>query len=63
MLTNLKLFNDNDNRTQIINQFYTGLNQENIHDAVISLEERSIMIFHMVQYISRMIYLMLNKMN
>ena len=40
MLTNLKLFNDNDNRTQIINQFYTGLNQENIHDAVISLEEK-----------------------
>ncbi|WP_204257982.1 hypothetical protein [Mammaliicoccus sciuri] len=40
MLTNLKLFDDHDNRTQIINQFYNGLNQENIHDAVIALEER-----------------------
>ncbi|MCE5041450.1 hypothetical protein KJC03_10065 [Mammaliicoccus sciuri] len=40
MLTNLKLFDDHDNRTQIINQFYNGLNQVNIHDAVIALEER-----------------------
>lgn len=40
MLTNLILFDDHDNRTQIINQFYNGLNQENIHDAVIALEER-----------------------
>lgn len=40
MLTNLKLFDDHDNRTQIINQFYNGLNQQNIHDAVIALEER-----------------------
>lgn len=40
MLTNLKLFDDHDNRTQIINQFYNGLNQENIHDALIALEER-----------------------
>lgn len=40
MLTNLKLFDDHDNRTRIINQFYNGLNQENIHDAVIALEER-----------------------
>lgn len=40
MLTNLKIFNDSVNRKQIINQFYNGLNQDNIHDAVISLEER-----------------------
>lgn len=40
MLTNFKLYNDKKNRKLIVNQFYSNLNHENIHDAVISLEER-----------------------
>lgn len=40
MLKNLELYNDKKSRKQIIDQFYSGLNQENIHEAVTSLEER-----------------------
>ena len=40
VLNNLKLYNDKKDRKQLINQFYSGLNQENIHEAVASLEER-----------------------
>lgn len=40
MLNNLKLYNDEKDSKQIIKQFYNGLNQENFHEAVTSLEER-----------------------
>jgi hypothetical protein len=40
VLTNVTLINDKKSRKNIINKFYKGLNQESIHEAVISLEER-----------------------
>ncbi|MBO3062184.1 MULTISPECIES: hypothetical protein [Mammaliicoccus] len=45
MLSNLKLYNDKKDRKQIIKQFYNGLNQENFHEAVTSLEERKHKVF------------------